>query len=85
MGDITRDLSYYKKAWKLGNKKYSRAQRSLARHYYNQGLMEKSKKAFVKTLTINEYQPNCWFTLGFVYMRLDDFDKAINCFAKVVS
>jgi len=46
--------------------------------------MEKSRKAFQKSLNINEYQANCWFKLGFVFMRLDDFDQAINSFGRCV-
>jgi tetratricopeptide (TPR) repeat protein len=84
LGDITKDITYYKKAWKASNKRYARAQRSLARQYYNKGDMEKSRKAFEKSLGVNEYQATCWFTLGFVYMRLDLLDKAITAFAKCV-
>jgi len=35
-GDLCQDESYYKKAWKVSEKKYAKAKRSLARvHFYN--------------------------------------------------
>lgn len=45
-GDIMNDYLQYKKAWKLSNKRYPRAQKSLGRYYFSKGLLEKSIKAF---------------------------------------
>lgn len=84
LGDLTKDISYYKRAWKLSNKRYPRAQRSLARHFYNEKNYDKSEKCFEKALLINSNNTSCWFTLGFIQMIKENHQKAIACFAKLV-
>jgi tetratricopeptide (TPR) repeat protein len=46
--------------------------------------MEKAIKAYEKSLKINFYSPNSWFTLGCAYLRQNDFQNAIRSFSSVV-
>lgn len=85
LGDINNnDKSLYKEAWKLSNKKFSRAQRSLGRVYLNEKAFQKSAKSFEKALAINSYQASAWFTLGCVYLAMSQFEKALRCFSSVI-
>jgi tetratricopeptide (TPR) repeat protein len=85
LGDINNgDKVLYKEAWKLSNKKFSRAQRSLGRVYLNEKALQKSAKAFEKALAIHSYQASAWFTLGCVYMMMNNFEKALRCFSSVI-
>jgi len=34
MGDITRNIKYYKDSWKVSGKKYAKAKVSLGYHYF---------------------------------------------------
>lgn len=36
-GDMQKDHTYYKKAWKISGKKYANAKRALARYYFYEG------------------------------------------------
>ena len=47
-GDLSEDMTYYKKAWKVSGKKYCRAIRSLGRYYFYSGNTEKAIKCFTK-------------------------------------
>lgn len=85
LGDINNgDKLLYKEAWKLSNKKFSRAQRSLGRVYLNGKAFQKSAKAFEKALAINSYQASAWFTLGCVYLAMSQFEKALKSFSAVI-
>ena len=46
--EISEDHTYFKKAWKVSNKKYARAIRSLARYYFYTGDTEKAIRNFKK-------------------------------------
>lgn len=78
-------MKYYKQAWKLSNKKFARAQRSLGKVYFYAGQLEKAVKAFKKAVAINRYTVAPWFTMGCAYIKLNDLQNAARCFGTVVS
>jgi tetratricopeptide (TPR) repeat protein len=80
-----KDVSFYKKAWKVSNKTFARAQRSLGRVYFYGGNYPKSIKAFQKATNINKFHSDTWFTMGCAYMKLNDLKNAANSFSTVVS
>lgn len=81
LGDVTSDPSYYEKAWEMSEHKSARAARSLGLNAVNK---EKDKKKgteyFEKSLEINRFQVNLWFSLGCIYMDLHDFQNAERAF-----
>ncbi|VUZ38697.1 unnamed protein product [Hymenolepis diminuta] len=81
LGDVTSDPSYYEKAWEMSKHKSARAARSLGLNAVNK---EKDKKKgteyFEKSLEINRFQVNLWFSLGCIYMDLHDFQNAERAF-----
>ncbi|KAM7536171.1 hypothetical protein Aperf_G00000097151 [Anoplocephala perfoliata] len=81
LGDVTSDPTYYEKAWEMSKHKSARAARSLGIHAVNK---EKDKKKgtefFEKSLEINRFQVNLWFSLGCCYMDLHDFHNAERAF-----
>ncbi|KAL4464810.1 hypothetical protein ABPG74_011371 [Tetrahymena malaccensis] len=84
-GELTKDIKYFKQAWKLSGKKFARAQRSLGRAYFYSNLFEKSIRAFKKAVSINRYNTAPWFTMGCAYIKINDLQNATNCFSTVVS
>ncbi len=85
MGDITKDINYYKKSWKISKRRFYRSQKALARIYFYQNKLEQSIKAFRKSIAVNSYQSDSYFTMGCAYLKLNDLDNAISCFSSVVS
>lgn len=81
LGDVTSDPSYYEKAWELSKRRSARAARCLGINAVNK---EKNKKKaveyFEKSLEINRFQVNLWFSLGCIYMDLHDFSNAERAF-----
>nr|CDS27502.1 tetratricopeptide repeat protein 27 [Hymenolepis microstoma] len=81
LGDVTLDSSYYEKAWEMSKHKSARAARLLGLSAVNK---EKDKKKgveyFEKSLEINRFQVNLWFSLGCLYMDLHDFQHAERAF-----
>lgn len=84
LGDLYQDISYYKRSWKISNKKFARAQRSLGRLYFQKKELEKAIKAYNKALKINYFNPGAWFTLGCIYLSLNRFSDGILAFSTCV-
>ncbi|EGC31895.1 hypothetical protein DICPUDRAFT_82233 [Dictyostelium purpureum] len=85
LGDLKGDPEYYIKGWELSKKRYSRAQRALARCYMEKLEYQKCIESFTIALSINPLFPNAWFTMGCAAMRIENWETAINAFSRVVS
>ncbi|KAE8354123.1 hypothetical protein BDV28DRAFT_131780 [Aspergillus coremiiformis] len=86
LGDIDSDPTMYEHAWEVSNKRYARAQRSLARHYLTltPPALEKAEEAYRKSLHINRLNHGAWFALGCVQLELQRWDDAITSFTRTV-
>lgn len=84
LGDIHRDPEMYKKAWELSGGKYSRAQRSLGKFYYNAKQYDQAATHLKLAVAANEYHIDSWNLLGFIYMTTNKPHEAITCYSKVV-
>ncbi|KAL3471816.1 hypothetical protein BJX99DRAFT_15386 [Aspergillus californicus] len=86
LGDIDSDPTFYEKAWEVSNKRYARAQRSLARHFLTlkPPALEEAAEAYKKSLHINRLNHSAWFALGCVQLELQRWDEAIKSFTRTV-
>jgi tetratricopeptide (TPR) repeat protein len=86
LGDIEKDETLYERAWDISGQRYSRAQRSLARHYLalTPPELEKAEAAYRKGLHVNRLNESSWFALGCVQLELQKFDDAVESFTRTV-
>lgn len=85
LADIRQDPDGYVKAWEVSGMKYARAQKSLARYYFNKKNVAKAIESFRLALKVNTYDPASWFTLGICYMTEKQMEEALKCFSQTVS
>ncbi|KAL4803187.1 hypothetical protein BDV18DRAFT_44455 [Aspergillus unguis] len=86
LGDIQSDAAMYERSWEVSNKRYARAQRSLARHFLTlkPPALEMAAEAYQKSLHINRLNHGAWFALGCVQLELQRWDAAIESFTRTV-
>lgn len=86
LGDIDKDEKLYQRAWDISGERYSRAQRSLARHYLalTPPELEKAEEAYRKSLHINRLNHSSWFAFGCVQLELQKWDDAAASFTRCV-
>ncbi|KAL2825274.1 hypothetical protein BDW59DRAFT_179878 [Aspergillus cavernicola] len=86
LGDLESDPTLYDRAWEVSNKRYARAQRSLARHFLTlkPPALEKAAEAYQKSLHINRLNHGAWFALGCVQLELQCWDDAVKSFTRTV-
>ncbi|KAF9895027.1 hypothetical protein FE257_004655 [Aspergillus nanangensis] len=86
LGDLNTDPTMYERSWEVSGQRYSRAMRSLARHYLTMKppALEKAEEAYKNSLHINRLNHSAWFALGCVQLELQKFDEAIASFTRTV-
>ncbi|KAJ5100340.1 hypothetical protein N7456_006392 [Penicillium angulare] len=86
LGDIDKDEKMYERSWEVSGQRYSRAQRSLARHYLSltPPELEKAEGAYRKSLHINRLNHGSWFALGCVQLELQKWEEATDSFTRTV-
>jgi len=85
LGNLEQKEDHFHKAWDLSNKKYVRAKLALARMVFNRGDLEQAALHYEEGLSLKPLQPQCWFTLGVAYMRLEEWQKGLRAFTQVVT
>ncbi|XP_064602164.1 tetratricopeptide repeat protein 27-like isoform X2 [Liolophura sinensis] len=85
LGDVTRDIEYYEKAWELSNHRSARAQRGIAYLYMGKQMFEKSLECFEKSLKINSLQIPVWFTYGCAALGAKRYETAAQAFHRCVT
>lgn len=85
LGDVTRDITHYEKAWELSNHRSARAMRCLAYYYFTLQNYEKSLECFEESLKINSLQVPVWFTCGCTALSAKKFEKAVNAFKRCIN
>ena len=86
LGDLDKDEKMYERAWEISGHRYSRAQRSLARHYLTltPPELEKAEAAYRTSLHINRLNHGAWFALGCVQLELQQYENAADSFTRTV-
>lgn len=85
LGDVTRDVSHYLKAWEMSGQRHARSQRCLGYLYMAQEEYEKCIECFQKSLSINSLQVPVWFTFGCACMAAKKFQEAVKAFKRCVN
>eukprot|EP01114_Cavostelium_apophysatum_P020915 TRINITY_DN7150_c0_g1_i1.p1 TRINITY_DN7150_c0_g1~~TRINITY_DN7150_c0_g1_i1.p1 ORF type:complete len:399 (+),score=122.42 TRINITY_DN7150_c0_g1_i1:1246-2442(+) len=84
LGDLTNDEKRYYEAWEFSKHTFARAQRSLARGCLAREEYAECLSHFEAALAINPLFHSAWFTAGCAAMKIQQWDKAINAFARCV-
>lgn len=85
LGDIESNPKHYERAWEVSNHRYSRAKRSLGRHYLNVNDYQKAEAAYKDSVSVSPLQGTAWFALGCCRLELEDYDGAVEAFGRTVS
>ncbi|KAI4192740.1 MAG: hypothetical protein LQ346_004193, partial [Caloplaca aetnensis] len=84
LGDLEKSPSAYERAWEVSDRRYARAQRSLGKHHFTQGNLEKADEAYSKSLNVNALNHATWFSLGCVRLQLEDWQGAVDAFGRAI-
>ena len=84
LGDLEKSTAAYERAWEVSNQRYSRAQRSLGKHYSTIGQLDKADMAYSKSLKVNPQNHAIWFALGCVRLQREDWPGAVQAFGRAV-
>ncbi|KAJ3337281.1 hypothetical protein HDU91_001525, partial [Kappamyces sp. JEL0680] len=91
LGDVRSDTSLYEKAWEVSGKRFAKAQRSLAAHYFEKKEVgvcgscqfQKCIQAYDLALAINPLFENSWFIMGCAALQIEELDHGIRAFSRV--
>ncbi|GBF87798.1 hypothetical protein Rsub_00509 [Raphidocelis subcapitata] len=83
LGDVTGDASHYETAWLRSGRRSARARRSAARAALKQKDWPAAAAHFEAALALSPLHPDCWFSLGYCYLRTERQDKARQAFTKL--
>lgn len=84
LGDITRNMDCYIKAWELSNHKSARSQRCLGYLYFGKEDWDNCLACFERSLKINALQVPLWFTYGCASLAAQKYDLAVKAFHRCV-
>ena len=84
LGDITSSPLYYDLSWQASNQTYSRAQRSLGRHYVKTRNYAAAAEAYESALERGRLDHATWFALGCVHLELEEWEGAAESFTRCV-
>jgi tetratricopeptide (TPR) repeat protein len=85
LGDLTQDKTCYERAWEVSGHRFARAQRSLGHVAFKEGRFDDGIAHYDLALALNPLFPRIWFAIGCAYMRVENWEKAINCFIRLVT
>lgn len=84
LGDITSSPLYYDLSWQVSDQTYSRAQRSLGRHYVKTRSYPAAAEAYELALKRGRLDHATWFALGCVQLELEEWEAAAESFTRCV-
>ena len=84
LGDMDAEPAFYERAWEISEGRYSRAQRSLGRHYFARKQYDKAATAYKLSLRIQRNDQTTCFALGCCYLELAKWDFAADAFSRAV-
>ncbi|PNS21005.1 hypothetical protein CAC42_3342 [Sphaceloma murrayae] len=84
LGDIDGDPDMYRRAWEVSHGRYARAQRSLARLFYQRGDHLRAAEAYGRSLTVSRLDHASWFALGCALLELQEWGRAVEAFTRCV-
>ncbi|CAI9720980.1 repeat 27 [Octopus vulgaris] len=84
LGDVTRNIEHYQKAWELSNHRSARAQRCMGYLYFGKEDWDNCLSCFERSLKINTLQTPLWFTYGCASLAASKFETAAKAFHRCV-
>ena len=84
LGDIVSSPIYYSLAWQVSNQTYSRAQRSLGRHFVKTRDYSAAAEAYKLALERSRLDHATWFALGCVQLEIMEWENAAQSFTRCV-
>jgi tetratricopeptide (TPR) repeat protein len=84
LGDMIASPAYYTLSWTVSSQRYSRAQRSLGRHFTKQRQFAQAAEAYRLALGISRLDRASWFSLGCVQLELEAWRDAVQSFTRCV-
>ncbi|KAI6087625.1 hypothetical protein F4821DRAFT_235514 [Hypoxylon rubiginosum] len=85
LGDIENDPQHYQRAWKISNRRFARAQRSLGELHLRKQEWKEARDAYKLAVSVNRLSPEMWNRLGDIELRLGNFPDAAEAFQRAVS
>lgn len=76
------DDKFYHEAWERSQHRSARAQRSLARSANRRSDFEAAAEHWELALQLNPLHADGWFSLGWAYMKVKDYQKAMNALTR---
>jgi len=84
LGDLTKDPSYYTKAWDLSKGRFTAAKRLLGKYHMDREEWKIAIEHFAAAVAINPQFGSAWFRMGCCALRVMDLTVAQKSFARVV-
>lgn len=85
LGDVTRQIEHYQKAWELSGHRNARSMRCMGYIHFHLGEYEKAMECFSTSLEINSLQIPLWFTYGCAAMACQNFTTGVKAFRRCVN
>ena len=85
LGDLTKNIDAYQRAWEMSDYRCARAQRCLGRYHMKSGSLVEAALCFERSLAVSPLHADIWFSLGAIYMKLDGdaySDRSANAFVR---
>ncbi|XP_076661524.1 tetratricopeptide repeat protein 27-like isoform X1 [Halictus rubicundus] len=82
LGDATQDSSHYETAWKLSNKRSSRAQRHWGMFYFAKKDYTEAIPHLKLSVELNNIQENVWIRLGYAALQIEDWKLAATAYRR---
>ncbi|GAB1606668.1 repeat 27 [Argonauta hians] len=84
LGDVTRNIEFYEKAWELSNHRSARAKRCMGYIYFGKEDWDNCLSCFETSLKINTLQTPLWFTYGCAALAASQYETAVKAFQRCV-
>ncbi|XP_054164779.1 tetratricopeptide repeat protein 27-like [Oppia nitens] len=84
LGDVTDDISFYKKSWELSHHKFPRAQKCLGNHFFQKKQYSDCIPYYKLSLEINSMQSDVWSRLAFAAMFTEDYELAATGYRRYI-
>ncbi|CAG5121757.1 unnamed protein product, partial [Candidula unifasciata] len=85
LGDVTRQLEPYQRAWELSGHRNARSMRCMGYIHFQEEKFEQAIECFATSLKINCLQIPVWFTYGCAAMACQKFEVGAKAFRQCVS
>ncbi|KAI0481948.1 hypothetical protein GGR56DRAFT_684399 [Xylariaceae sp. FL0804] len=85
LGDLENEAEHYRRAWAVSNRRFARAQKSLAELHTQKREWAAAREAYRLATGVNRLSPELWSRLGDVELRLGSFPDAAQAFRRAIA